>query len=305
MASPLRLRKRAATLGRRVARGIFRSVFTGDGSDVDTQGSGAPPVAETHTMRSSTAEAVVVDQGGVGQSPASPETATPEPETSKQPALKLAVEKKAPVKKTAAKKAAPVKKTAAKKAAPVKKTAAKKAAPKKAAAKKAAPVKKTAAKKAAPKKAAAKKASSPEAPPAEAAGASQSSSKAAPQKAPAKEAAPIKAASSGAPANQQSGSTSREPEPAAAQETPTAEDVAEQRRLAHWEKTRTGVLGFVHEQGGRASLRDVHDYSERRYFIAHQSFSRLMEELTDGELLEFDFDSGMATLTTTGRELVG
>ena len=84
---------------------------------------------------------------------------------------------------------------------------------------------------------------------------------------------------------------------------PSKEEQAAQRQKAHWEKTRLGVLGFVAENGGTASLREMHDF-ERKYFIAHQSFSRLMEELTDADLLAFDFDTGMATLTDAGRSKV-
>jgi hypothetical protein len=56
----------------------------------------------------------------------------------------------------------------------------------------------------------------------------------------------------------------------------------------------------VSEKGGKSSLRDMHDYSESTFFVAHSSFSRLMEELTEQGLLEFDHDTSVATLTTVG-----
>lgn len=79
-----------------------------------------------------------------------------------------------------------------------------------------------------------------------------------------------------------------------------AKQSPEARQKAHWAKARAGILRFVHDQGGKASLRELHDHSERTWFIAHQSFSRMMEELTDEELLEFDHDTATATLTPAG-----
>lgn len=82
---------------------------------------------------------------------------------------------------------------------------------------------------------------------------------------------------------------------------PKKKPSAADRQKKHWERTRKGVLAFVHEQGGRSTLRDMHDHSESTYFVAHVSFSRLMEELTDEGLLDYDHDTAEARLTDEGR----
>jgi hypothetical protein len=204
-------------------------------------------------------------------------------------ATKVVAPKKAVAKKTAPKKAA------AKKATP-KKATPKKATPKKAAAKKATP-KKAAAKKATPKKAAAKKPAVSKAEATKAVPKKAASKKTAVNKGETKKASPkktpVKIESTPA---EEVGNDSEAP----TQEL-SKEELAEQRQLAHWEKTRIGVLSFVAKNGGQASLREMHDHSERRFFVAHQSFSRLMEELTNASFLTYDFDSGVATLTDEGR----
>lgn len=80
-----------------------------------------------------------------------------------------------------------------------------------------------------------------------------------------------------------------------------AVESAEERQARHWSRTREGVLRFVDERGGKAGLRDMHEYSERTFFVAHVQFSKLMEELTDEGLLDYDHDTATATLTEAGR----
>ncbi len=92
--------------------------------------------------------------------------------------------------------------------------------------------------------------------------------------------------------------------PTAAPSTPAGrkpKESPEDRQERHWKRTREGVLRFVHDNGGKASLRALHDYSESTFFVAHVSFSRLMEELTADELLDYDHDTAEATLTEAGR----
>jgi hypothetical protein len=79
----------------------------------------------------------------------------------------------------------------------------------------------------------------------------------------------------------------------------------EDRQKAHWDRTRRGILRFVADQGGRAGLRELHDHSERTYFVAHVGFSRLMEELTAEGLLDYDHDTAVATLTDAGKVAAG
>lgn len=73
----------------------------------------------------------------------------------------------------------------------------------------------------------------------------------------------------------------------------------------HFEKTRRAVLSFVHDQGGVASMADMHDHSERRYFIAHKKFSDLMEGIVGEGLVDFDDASGEASITPAGKAYIG
>lgn len=74
---------------------------------------------------------------------------------------------------------------------------------------------------------------------------------------------------------------------------------------AHQEKARKGLLKWLVEQGGTTNMADMHDYSERRYFIAHQGFSRLMEGFVADGLVDYDARSGGITITEKAREFVG
>jgi hypothetical protein len=46
------------------------------------------------------------------------------------------------------------------------------------------------------------------------------------------------------------------------------------------------------ERGRSMSMADMHDHSERRYFIAHRSFSDLMETWIGEGLVTYDPESG-------------
>jgi hypothetical protein len=52
------------------------------------------------------------------------------------------------------------------------------------------------------------------------------------------------------------------------------------------------------------SMADMHDHSERRYFIAHRSFSDLMETWTSEGLVSYDPETGTVTVTDAGRLFV-
>lgn len=80
-----------------------------------------------------------------------------------------------------------------------------------------------------------------------------------------------------------------------------AAESPEERQARHWARTRAGLLRFVDEQGGSATLRQLHEYSERTFFVAHVQFSKMMEELTDEALLDYDQDTATASLTDAGR----
>jgi len=92
------------------------------------------------------------------------------------------------------------------------------------------------------------------------------------------------------------------PKPAA--DAPTSEEALKEAKAAHhFEKTRRAVLRFIEEQGGEAGLAEMHDYSERRYFVGHKRFSDLMEGLVAESLITYDHGSGRAALTEAGRTL--
>ncbi len=78
---------------------------------------------------------------------------------------------------------------------------------------------------------------------------------------------------------------------------------AEAKAARHFERTRRAVLKFIDEKGGVAKLSDMHDYSERKYFIGHRRFSDLMETLLEDALIDYDHGSGEASLTEAGRTL--
>ena len=67
------------------------------------------------------------------------------------------------------------------------------------------------------------------------------------------------------------------------------------------ERARAGVLKFVSDRGGSARLGDIHEFSEKKYLIAHRGFSRLMEGVVSQGLMDFDPLSNTVTLTDVGR----
>ncbi len=71
-------------------------------------------------------------------------------------------------------------------------------------------------------------------------------------------------------------------------------------------KAKRGVLAHVIETSpdGAMAMADMHDFSERRYFIAHRSFSDLMETWTGEGLVTYDPDTGRVAVTDAGRAFV-
>jgi hypothetical protein len=96
------------------------------------------------------------------------------------------------------------------------------------------------------------------------------------------------------------------PTPPAAKPAAAAGSDEEARKLARQRKAilraKRGTLQFVLDAGGQSVLGDMHDHSERRYFVAHRGFSRLMEEMTDEGLLDYNHGTGEALLTQAGRD---
>lgn len=104
------------------------------------------------------------------------------------------------------------------------------------------------------------------------------------------------------PAEPQTAPATTQTPPAAAAAATDSSD-AEAKAARHFERTRRAVLRFIDEQGGVAGLADMHDYSERKYFIGHRRFSDLMETLLEDALIDYDHGSGEARITDKGREL--
>ncbi len=84
---------------------------------------------------------------------------------------------------------------------------------------------------------------------------------------------------------------------------PSEAELAKQKK--HWERTRKGMLKWLSEQGGSATMKDMHDRAEARYFVAHRAFSRLMEEFTGQGLVDYSSTTGMVVLTDAGRAELG
>ncbi len=92
-------------------------------------------------------------------------------------------------------------------------------------------------------------------------------------------------------------------EAAEAPADPKAEEMAK-KAAKHFERTRVAMLKFVIEQGGQASMADMHELSERRYFIGHKRFSDLMEGIVGEGLIDFDHATGVAQITDAGAAYV-
>ena len=100
-------------------------------------------------------------------------------------------------------------------------------------------------------------------------------------------------------------STPPEPEQPATDVVSDPEAEAMAAKVAkHFEKTRVAMLKFIVDQGGQSSMADMHDRSERRYFIAHKRFSDLMEGIVGEGLIEFDHATGVATITEAGEAYI-
>jgi hypothetical protein len=82
-----------------------------------------------------------------------------------------------------------------------------------------------------------------------------------------------------------------------------ADRVSEERQRAYFERTKKGVLRWLADHGGGAPMREMHDYSESKFLVAHQGFSKLMEACVGEGLVEFDRASGTVSLTDAGRTL--
>ena len=92
------------------------------------------------------------------------------------------------------------------------------------------------------------------------------------------------------------------PPKAAAPASDKAAPLSEDKVARHRERTRKGLLKKTLESGGTIGLGELHEHSERRFFVGHKAFSDMMEDLVRENLLLFDWDAQEATITDTGRE---
>ena len=81
----------------------------------------------------------------------------------------------------------------------------------------------------------------------------------------------------------------------------SSEDKAKKFRL----KVKKSFLLKIKEAGGQLSLHDLHEHSEQRFFIAHQIFSELMEELVDEDLVEYSYNEGLVYMGPKSAEFLG
>lgn len=84
--------------------------------------------------------------------------------------------------------------------------------------------------------------------------------------------------------------------------SPKAREISPDKQRKAILRAKKGTLRFVQDKGGVAHLGEMHDNSERRYFVAHRGFSRLMEEMTEEGLLDYDEATGESRLTPAGAQ---
>ncbi len=75
----------------------------------------------------------------------------------------------------------------------------------------------------------------------------------------------------------------------------------EEKRKAHFEKATKACLKLALDNGGSCEMSDMHTFSESKWFIAHQQFSRLLEDAVANGLIEVE--EYTINLTDKGREL--
>lgn len=78
----------------------------------------------------------------------------------------------------------------------------------------------------------------------------------------------------------------------------------EQKIQKHLHRTRLGLLQFLQKKGGVLGLADLHDHSEKRYFIGHKKFSDLLEAMVAEGVIAYDWSTQQATLTEKGMNLL-
>lgn len=98
------------------------------------------------------------------------------------------------------------------------------------------------------------------------------------------------------------------------EESPMKENVQEpvlseeeKKQLAadkHLAKTKKGLVKKVSDLGGATTLPELHDYSEKRFFVGHKRFSDLMEEMISEDLLCFSYEDSSIVLGTKAKDFL-
>ena len=84
-----------------------------------------------------------------------------------------------------------------------------------------------------------------------------------------------------------------------------ADPVSEERQKAYFERARRGVLAWLAgRDGAAATLAEMHEYSSGKFLVAHQGFSKMMESFVDEGLVDYDSETGTATLTEAGGTFI-
>jgi hypothetical protein len=85
---------------------------------------------------------------------------------------------------------------------------------------------------------------------------------------------------------------------------PTEEEKKEQAAVKHLAKTKKGLIKKISKNDGSMSLRDLHSFSEARYFVGHKRFSDLMEEMIAEELVSYEYEDGIVFLGAKAHTLL-
>ena len=92
--------------------------------------------------------------------------------------------------------------------------------------------------------------------------------------------------------------------PAQSKPQPSDNAVDPEKVAKHLARTRIGILRFVEKNGGTSGLAEMHDHSERRYFVGHKKFSDLMEAMVEEGVLLYSWETQEATITELGKQAI-
>ena len=76
----------------------------------------------------------------------------------------------------------------------------------------------------------------------------------------------------------------------------------DEKRKAHFARAKQAILELAADNDGTCDMSEMHSLSESQFFIAHQSFSMLLEECVTEGLVEVNGPT--VTLTEKGNAFV-